>query len=74
VTFDGDCLTRTTDGTPAGDPRCGLAGTAHRVGLDRLTELPDLTPLLAVTTLKSDGSWYASPTATLLSAANSLMG
>ncbi len=73
--FDGDCLEHTyDDGYDGGyydddssGRTCGLAESIDGTGLEKLDALPDLSRLLSVTTLKSGDSWYASPSATVVS-------
>lgn len=72
--FDGDCLEYSyDDGHDYGyydddtsGKTCDLAESVKGTGLENLDALPDLARLLSVTTLKSGGSWYASPTASVI--------
>ncbi|MCL2849018.1 MAG: hypothetical protein FWE61_03090 [Micrococcales bacterium] len=61
--FDGTCVTLTYDGDS--EPADCLPETVS--WLDNVDTFPDMARLLSVTTLKSGDSWYASPSATLIS-------
>jgi hypothetical protein len=71
--FDGNCIEFSSD---YGDSErtCDLADSVKGTGLDTITELPDLSRLLSVTTLKSGDSWYASPSATVFGTFAALAG